>query len=597
MASTYSTSLRLELIGTGEQSGTWGATTNVNLGTLLEQAITGYLSVAQGDVANLTLTNTDGATNQARNAIVELTGALTAIRNVVVPTAPKLYWIKNSTTGGFSIVVKTTAGTGVSIAPSQMMPVFCDGTNVVAGPNFMSGSLAGVNYLDAGALVGPTWDLFRDSTSPAASDLIAAVTLSARTSTGVKIAYGTISGAIEVATNGAQKGVLYQTVANTAGDPSLEHASTGAGVATWSPTVNGNGTLGTASKGWAALHLLEGAAINWDNGDVTLTQTGNLLELAGTTNFTPGTNDVGALGSASKMWADLFLASSGVINFNAGDVTITHSANTLTFAGASSGYAFDAAITTASASGYGLVGAEGTITGNGTDLIITGGASIKLASVNTTPSVNAAQSLGSTSLGWANLHLAEGGIINWDNGDVTITQTGNTLAFAGAATSYNFDSQVQLGTFSATGVTAGFTSIPGRWNTSNTGTAGTTHGAFYNANGQVGTISTSGTTTAYNTTSDRELKQDNGEMPDGIAEQIIADVRLHDFFWKSDGKSDYGVFAQELFSVYPSAVTVGGYNDEGGNYVPWQVDYSKLVTPLLRAVQSLMQRVAALEAK
>ena len=115
MASTYSPALRLELMATGDQSGTWGDTTNTNLGTLLEQAITGYLSVAQGDVANLTLTEVNGGTDQARNAVVEITGALTATRNVVVQTAEKLYTIKNSTTGGFSIVAKTTAGTGISV--------------------------------------------------------------------------------------------------------------------------------------------------------------------------------------------------------------------------------------------------------------------------------------------------------------------------------------------------------------------------------------------------------------------------------------------------------------------------------------------------
>ena len=76
MASSPSTSLRLELMATGDQSGTWGDTTNTNLGTLLEQAITGVLSVAQGDTANLTLTNTDYVSNQARNAVVNLTGAL-----------------------------------------------------------------------------------------------------------------------------------------------------------------------------------------------------------------------------------------------------------------------------------------------------------------------------------------------------------------------------------------------------------------------------------------------------------------------------------------------------------------------------------------
>ena len=139
MASTYSPALRLELMATGDQSGTWGDTTNTNLGTLLEQAVTGVLSVAQGDVANLTLTTVNGGSDQARNAVIEVTGALTATRNVVVQTAEKLYTIKNSTTGGFSIVAKTAAGTGVSIPPGATINVFSDGTNVVMGQNYWNG--------------------------------------------------------------------------------------------------------------------------------------------------------------------------------------------------------------------------------------------------------------------------------------------------------------------------------------------------------------------------------------------------------------------------------------------------------------------------
>lgn len=132
MASSYSPSLRLELMATGDQSGTWGDTTNTNLGTLLEQAITGVLSVAQGDTT-LTLTNTDGASNQARNAVINLTGAMTAGRNVVVPTANKVYIFKNSTTGGFATTIKTAAGSGVAILNGQSRLVYCDGTNVVDG--------------------------------------------------------------------------------------------------------------------------------------------------------------------------------------------------------------------------------------------------------------------------------------------------------------------------------------------------------------------------------------------------------------------------------------------------------------------------------
>lgn len=204
-------------MATGDQSGTWGDTTNTNLGTLLEQAITGYLSVAQGDVANLTLTTTNYASDQARNAVIRITGALTATRNVVIQTAAKLYTIANDTTGGFSIVVKTSAGTGVSIPPGAMMNVYSDGTNAVMGQNYWSGSIGGAVYLDAGAAVGPNYDLFRDSTSPAISDILGRVTFNGRDSAANKQEYASIEATIASPTSTTEGGALdfYATVSGT----------------------------------------------------------------------------------------------------------------------------------------------------------------------------------------------------------------------------------------------------------------------------------------------------------------------------------------------------------------------------------------------
>lgn len=208
MASTYSPALRLELMATGDQSGTWGDTTNTNLGTLLEQAITGYLSVAQGDVANLTLTTTNGASDQARNAVIRITGALTATRNVVIQTANKMYTIANDTTGGFSIVVKTSAGTGVSVPPGAMMNIYSDGTNAVMGQNYWNGSIGGAVYLDAGAAVGPNYDLFRDSASPAVSDILGRITFNGRDSAGSKQEYASIETTIVSPTSTTEAGAL-----------------------------------------------------------------------------------------------------------------------------------------------------------------------------------------------------------------------------------------------------------------------------------------------------------------------------------------------------------------------------------------------------
>jgi microcystin-dependent protein len=146
MPSTYSPNLRLELIATGEQSGSWGTTTNYNLGTLLEQAVTGVASITMPDT-NLTLTASNGITDQSRNAVLIFTSivSLTANRNVVIPAAQKTYVVNNLTTGGYAITIKTSAGVGVAIANGYAATVYCNGTDVtLVNPEFntVSGDLA-----------------------------------------------------------------------------------------------------------------------------------------------------------------------------------------------------------------------------------------------------------------------------------------------------------------------------------------------------------------------------------------------------------------------------------------------------------------------
>ena len=131
MASTYSTNLRLELIGTGEQQGSWGTTTNSNLGTLLEQAIGGYESITVGDSTDTTLTTANGSADQARNMTLNLAGAITATRNVICPAAEKIYIVKNSTTGGFAVTFKVTGQTGVSIPNGATYILYVDGTDAM----------------------------------------------------------------------------------------------------------------------------------------------------------------------------------------------------------------------------------------------------------------------------------------------------------------------------------------------------------------------------------------------------------------------------------------------------------------------------------
>jgi hypothetical protein len=148
MASTYSPTLRLELIGNGEQAGTWGTTTNTNLGSLLEQAITGVQTITMGD-ATYTLTSFDGAVDEARNAVLVLGGTVTTPQNLIAPAVEKTYIIKNGT--GANVTVKTSGGSGITFVNNQVGIVYCDGTNFfqAVDVNNITGNVAITGNLSA----------------------------------------------------------------------------------------------------------------------------------------------------------------------------------------------------------------------------------------------------------------------------------------------------------------------------------------------------------------------------------------------------------------------------------------------------------------
>jgi hypothetical protein len=147
MASTYSTNLALELIGTGDQAGTWGNTTNTNLGTLIEQAISGYVTQAVATGTDTTITIPNGATGVARNMYIELTGTGGASTNLIVPSNKKLYFIFNNSTG--AVTVKVSGQTGVSVAAGQKVVLVSNGTDVVNAVSYLSGASANITTLTA----------------------------------------------------------------------------------------------------------------------------------------------------------------------------------------------------------------------------------------------------------------------------------------------------------------------------------------------------------------------------------------------------------------------------------------------------------------
>jgi hypothetical protein len=137
MASSYSTDLKLEIQVTGENAGTWGDITNTNL-VILQQAIAGYESVALNATTGVTLTYTNGALSNGKNAVLELSGTITGNVDVTIPsdaTGPdeKVYVIKNNTSGAFTVTVKVAGQTGVTFSATDKGTklLYLNGTDVV----------------------------------------------------------------------------------------------------------------------------------------------------------------------------------------------------------------------------------------------------------------------------------------------------------------------------------------------------------------------------------------------------------------------------------------------------------------------------------
>jgi len=199
---------------------------------------------------------------------------------------------------------------------------------------------------------------------------------------------------------------------------------------------------------------------------------------------------------------------------------------------------------------------------------------------------------------------SSGNIIKLDTGSQIQFWTGVSWV-NGNAMRWNIDSS---GNFNSgtVGVGQNYVQLNKGANGSSWGNSGTSSAkllTFYNSNGDVGSIATSGSATSYATSSDARLKRDLGVAKNV---RVLQDTIVHDFEWLVDGQADTGVFAQEAQIVKPSAITVGSdeYDASGNLLRPWQTDYSKFVPDLIVGWQQhdsqvavLERRIAALEAR
>lgn len=189
--STYSPSLRIELIATGDQAGTWGNTTNTNLGTLIESAVAGYTSVSITS-ANQALLALNGAPDEARNLTIALTTTTTAAFNVYAPPAEKTYIIYNAsayvaTIYNSTVLGNTTAaGLGVAIPAGKTMTVWSDGTNFRLQNTLVAADVVG-NVVGnvTGDLTGTASNATNATTATNANNINISATTSTDTTTSV----------------------------------------------------------------------------------------------------------------------------------------------------------------------------------------------------------------------------------------------------------------------------------------------------------------------------------------------------------------------------------------------------------------------------
>lgn len=212
MASTFSPNLRIELIGAGEQSGAWNNTTNTNLGTLIEQAITGVQEITLGG-GNYTLEAANGAEDQARNMVL-IINPDTASRNIIAPDVDKVYIVRNTDTV-YAHTIKTASGSGVSIPANSSALVFCDATGNGTFYNAVEDLAAGASVAGAEIVT-----------------VSGSQTLTNKTLTAPKFADGGF-----IADANGNEIVVLDTVASAVNEITVANAATGAG-----PSISATGS-------------------------------------------------------------------------------------------------------------------------------------------------------------------------------------------------------------------------------------------------------------------------------------------------------------------------------------------------------------------
>jgi len=637
MASTYSTNLGLELIGTGDQSGTWGATTNTNLGTLLEEAIGGYVTqaITDGSAATTTITIPNGASGVARNMFIEMTGALTyATTSLIVPAKEKMYFVYNNTSGGFAVTVKVSGQTGILVPNGKKVVLTCNGTDIVEAHTAIVGNatMGGTLGVTGATTLSSTLGVTGATTLSSTLGVTGATTLSSTLGvTGITtVAAGSAALPAIVSTTGtADTGLWFPAAdtvaASTGGTERIRIDSSGnVGIGTSSPSASAKLTLAGTSTNSALLVYNNTAAANTGlfGSVAAITGSGTSNDLAigafGSSNMTFYTNATermridtsGNVGIGTSSPSTKFTVSGTQTIRGAGTdngiyTCLYMDENTAPYTSTFAGYTLSLNTGNNSArtsrlyidpSGNVGIGTNspgallhvGTTTAKIRIGATAGSEYLDISRDSATGNIiyNAAQ----TSFGTHNFQIAGIEAMRIDTSGYLLVGC-TSIPNVGIAGQYGFSSSVSEVVISKN--TSG--STPAIYIRTSAG-ASKTPITFYNDTSQVGSITTSTTATAYNTSSDHRLKENVHPMTTGLA--TISALKPVTYDWIGGDEKGEGFIAHELQEIVPLAV-FGKKDavDADGKPKYQGVDYSKIVVHLVAAIKELSAKVTALESK